>query len=293
MRKAIIFIFFISLLSLQGRGQEVFQHALVPDSIARLDARCNYLAEHYWDHCDMKSAMSHRTAMVNELETYLNIIINADNENAVRGLQSMLKRMEKQPDDVLFFTQQAEKLLYGDSAVTWVDELYIPFLEATTSNKKIAKEQKPRYAHELEVLKNSLVGQKLGNTPLILRDGSRASMDDYNAEVLVIFFYDPTCEDCHLARMRLNGDIATSNLIDKGKVKIVAVSLTDADDEWKNDATSWPDNWVVAAGEEADMTYDMRGGSPGYYILDRDHKLRYKNLTTDQVLDIMRQLNQR
>ena len=41
------------------------------------------------------------------------------------------------------------------------------------------------------------------------------------------------------------------------------------------------------------MTIDLRAGTPEFYILDRNHNIRFKHLTIDQVLDVARQLKKR
>lgn len=290
-----IYLFIVTLFMGAGvaHSQELFQKVIVPDTISTLTGRCNYLATHYWDQASLPQLMSRRAGVGRELDTYLNIIVNAETPVAQAGIKAMMKSLEKQPQDQLFMAERAEGMLYADSALTWVDELYLPFLEAVTANKRIDKAQKARFEHQKRILSNSLLGAKAASLPLTRPDGTNDNLDNYNAQALVVMFYDPDCDDCHLARMRLNGDIATSELVRNGTAKIVAVSMTGADDTFKADAATWPEQWVVAASEDADMTWDLRGSSPTFYVIDRDHVTRFKNLGVDQVLDIMHQLYQR
>lgn len=286
MRKtfAIFLLFFLGVRL--AAAQSLFQLPIVPDSIQTLSDRCDYLAEHYWDYCEPKQAMGHREKLSDELSTYLNILINADADKAVKGVEGLTKKFGKDAGDLLFLTTQAERMLYGDSAATWVDELYIPFLEAAIGHKKIDKANKARFQHQLTTLANSLPGRVAPSLPLKLGDGTKGNLDDFNAQALVIFFNDPDCDECRLARMRLDADILTNQLIDKGIVKVVSLSLGEP----------WPDSpsrWVNAANEDADLTFDLRGETPQFYVLDRDHKIRFKHLDADQVLDIMRQLGTR
>ena len=44
---------------------------------------------------------------------------------------------------------------------------------------------------------------------------------------------------------------------------------------------------------DADLTVDLRNGTPDFYIIDKNHNVRFKHLTIDQVLDVARQLKKR
>lgn len=56
---------------------------------------------------------------------------------------------------------------------------------------------------------------------------------------------------------------------------------------------SYPATWVVGANPDADMTIDLRLGTPEFYILDKNHNIRFKHLDINQVLDVARQLKKR
>lgn len=270
----------------------LFPYPVVPDSITDFGARCDYMVSHFWDFADPKAVLSHRQALAGELDTFYNLAVNANADVAVDAVTALARKFDKQPDGLLFLARQSERLLYGDSATTWVDELYIPMLRAAVGHKKIGKADKARFQHQLNVLSNSLPGVRAPSLPLTLRDGTAANLDDYDSQATLVVFSDPTCDDCALAKMRLDADITTNALIDKGVVRVVSVSMVPADGKWREAAASYPANWVVAATDDADLTFDLRPSPPVYYILDRDHKIRFKHLTTDQVLDVMRQLSQ-
>ena len=56
---------------------------------------------------------------------------------------------------------------------------------------------------------------------------------------------------------------------------------------------SYPSAWSVGANPDADLTVDLRNGTPDFYIIDKNHNVRFKHLTIDQVLDVARQLKKR
>ena len=111
----------------------------MPDSVATFQGRCNYLADHFWDFCEMTKAFSARQKMAQEMKVYLSVVANAEPSVAVRGVNALMKKLEKQPKDQVFMATVAESQLYGDTAEMWIDGLYLPFAEAVAANKRVSK----------------------------------------------------------------------------------------------------------------------------------------------------------
>lgn len=288
----------IGLLALAGfvpaaKADTYFPYPIVPDSIKTLNGRCNYLADHFWDFCDLQKAFSSRAKMAQEYKTYLSIISNADADRAISALSAFMKKLDKQPKDQLYLAGVAEGYMYADTAEQWVDQLYLPVTEAVVANKRVDKDSKARFAQQSEILRNSMAGQKVGAVPYITREGEKRTLLNDSASVVVVFFNDPDCSDCNMARIRLHADISTSELIAEGKLKVVAISVTDPDEEWQKFAASMPEEWTVGASPDADLMIDLRFGTPDFYVIGRKHDIRFKHLNIDQVLDVARQLKKR
>lgn len=280
-------------LSREARADSYFPYPIVPDSVATFQSRCNYLADHFWDFCDLSKAFSAKQRMAAELKIYLNIVGNADPDKAIGGVRSLMKKLEKQPKDQLFMAETAEGLLYSDTAASWIDQLYLPFAEAITANKRVGKAEKARFEHQASVLRNSLIGSPAPSLPYTRLDGSAGNLSADSAEVVLVFFNDPDCSDCNMARLRLDADISATELINSGILKVVAISLCDPDDEWRDAMKRFPATWTVGAAPDADLTIDLRSGTPDFYILGRKHDIRFKHLDINQVLDVTRQLKKR
>lgn len=280
-------------ISFGAKADTYFPYPLIPDSINIFQKRCDYLARHFWDFCDLKKAFSAKAKMAQEFNVYISVLKNATPDSAVASVVRFNKALEKQPADQLFMAECAENLLYGDSAEVWIDELYLPFAHAVASNKRIDKASKARFAHQEKILKNSLARFPAPSLPYTTREGQTGNLDNDSAQVVVVFFNDPDCSDCNLARIRLDADISMTELINEGKAKVVSISLSEPTQEWKDAVASYPATWVVGANPDADMTIDLRAGTPEFYILDKNHNIRFKHLDINQVLDVARQLKKR
>lgn len=288
----------LTILMLAGFRQTAwadtyFQYPIVPDSVATFQGRCNYLADHFWDFCDMTKAFSARQKMAQEMKVYLSIVANAEPSRGIAGVNALMKKLEEQPKDQLFLAGVAEQELYGDTAELWIDELYLPIAQAVAANKRLSKAERARFANQATVLSNSLVGKRFPSLAYTTRDGEKRNVQADSAEVVVLFFNDPDCSDCALTRVRLDADVSMTQLIDEGKVKVVAISLCEPDEEWRESVSNYPATWTVGAAPDADLTVDLRNGTPDIYLLGRRNAIRYKHLNADQVIDVARQLKRR
>ena len=292
--KRLIFGFLLLLgINFGAKADTYFPYPIVPDSISVFQNRCDYLARHFWDFCELSKAFSAKHKMAKEFSVYVSILRNAPMDSALIAAKTFSKKLEKQPADQLFIAECAEGLLYSDTAEVWIDELYLPFAEAVVANKKINKASKARFAHQVEILKKSLMRGPAPSIPYTTRDGRQGNLDNDSAQVLIVFFNDPDCDDCNMARIRLDADISMTELIKEGRAKVVSISLTEPDEAWKQAVASYPESWTVAASPDADMNIDLRLGTPDFYIIDKNHNIRFKHLTIDQVLDVTRQLKKR
>lgn len=276
-----------------AKADTYFPYPIVPDSISTLQGRCNYLADHFWDFCELSKAFSARAKMGEEFKVYLSILYNASQEKAESALRQLMKKLDKQPKDQLYLAKVAEGKIYADTAQEWVDQLYLPIAETVSANKRLDKAEKARFALQAELLRNSMVGSPIGSLPYTTREGGERNLLTDSAAVVVVFFNDPECSDCNMARIRLDADISTTQLIEEGRLKVVSVSLAEPDDIWQKAAETYPATWTVGANPDADLKIDLRFGTPDFYVLDNKHRIRFKHLNVDQVLDIARQLKKR
>lgn len=293
LKRLILGLLLLLGFNLGAKADTYFPYPIVPDSISVFQNRCDYLARHFWDFCELTKAFSAKAKMAKEFEVYVSILRNASTDSALASVDRFTKKLEKQPKDQVFIAECAEKLLYGDSAEVWIDELYIPFAEAVAKNKRVDKASKARFAHQSEILKKSLMRGPAPTLPYTTREGLSANLDNDSAQVLIVFFNDPDCEDCNMARIRLDADISLTQLISEGRAKVVSIALCEPDAAWKEAAASWPSTWTVGANPDADMMIDLRAGTPDFYIIDKNHNIRFKHLGIDQVLDVTRQLKKR
>lgn len=292
-RLSLLFIVLVALSSgtlAQDSSATLFQYPSIPDSITSIDARYNYYVAHFWDRAPRSSMFSSKQRFEKSFEDYISPMRFADMTVVENSIAAFMKLFEKKPERQLYIVRLAEDKLYGDSARMWSDDLYTAFIRPLLDNKKVDKTMKSRYRLHMTQLENSMLGKPVVQFDFIASDGSKGKMKPTPGAVTVIFFNDPECSDCDMARIRLAADIRANDLLKQGRLAVYSISVCEPDDEWRSKVGKFPSNWTKGASPDIDLELDMRGGTPSFYLIDENGNLAAKHIDIDQLLQIIGRL---
>lgn len=291
--KRIIFSLAI-LASAIGLGAQdaktFFQLPVIPDEMKTLQERSDYLMEHYWDYCDIDKAFSSRDKMADAFDTYLSFIPYASATVVYEQVGKFMDLVGKKPQNALFIGELAEGKLYSDTATMQSDELFVMFAKKIVDNKKIDKTSKLRYQHLIQVLEGSAPGAMapvFGYEDAFGEKGSFAV--DTTKIGTILFFNDPDCDDCQLAKLRLDTDIVTRRMVEGGKMDIVTVYASEATPEWIQKALDLPKEWKNVASEQVNDLYDLRI-TPMFYVINPNGAILMKTVNVNDIISIMSRL---
>lgn len=284
---AALFIFKASAQN--NQSNTYFPYPSVPDSLTNFYDRTDYLVQHFWDRCDFKTAFSSKQKMASALKDYLGFMPYATRRNAHKSVASLIKNLEKQPNDLLFIVNKAEEYMYGDSAIFLSEELFLPFARAVASSKKIDKAERERYDVLSQKIMRSQVGAPAPYINFTDREGNIKNLSNVpdSGTLTIVIIDHPDCFDCRLARTRLNADISFTQLVDQGKVKIVNLTPEEVNDEWQSAVASYPEKWIVGASPEVVNYIDLRS-DPLFILIDGQGLIRIK---TPNIADILKLVN--
>lgn len=284
MKKIFLSIIFIIGLAISTSAQQrLFPYPTIPDSLTNLYDRTDYLVAHFWEQCDMKKAMKSPERLDSAFRDYVSFMPHATMDVVYASVENLYKSIQNDVDVILSVGQMAENALYGDNAEYWSDELYLKFIEPIILNKKVPAIDRARYEHQYNILSKSIEGMVAPSAEYTTRYGATHNTNAQRAEFVILFFNDPECEDCSMIKLRLDADVKTSSLIASGRLKIVAISVSEASDEWKEAVKDYPFEWEVGASPEIDSIYDIRS-IPSIYLLNKEHRIVAKNLNIDVLL---------
>lgn len=268
-----------------------FPYPTPPESLTTLSQRTNYLVEHFWERCNLKSAFSSRAKLAEAFRDYVSFMPYASADTVHASIAELINGVKKgDKKNLLTLGEIAEATLYSDTAEVMSDELYLPFAKAVADNKKIPAASRARFDHQVRVLTNSMVGATAPAMAFETPGGDKSDLSKIESPYTLLFFNDPDCEDCALVKVRLAADFNTRQLIEKGILKIVSIYPDEPSEEWRDDCKSYPESWIIGASPEADDLFDMRH-APVMYFLDKDHKILTKNMLIDNVIDAFTIIN--
>ncbi len=282
-----------SVAAEDGDADHYFPYPVPPESLQTLMERTNFLLEHFWERCNLKSAFSSKQRMREAFNDYVQFMPFAEASVVHSSIDNLIQHVRKNPRNLLALAEMAEGALYSDTALIVCDECYLPFAKAVAEHRKISAADKARFAYQAGSLAGSQVGMEAPDFTFTTPDGEEKTLAEVSAGAyIVLFFNDPECGECELARVRLAADMNLNDLIDAGQIRVVSILPAEPSDEWKEKAASYSEKWIVGASANVDEIYDMRV-SPVIYYLDNKRKILSKSLDIDGLKEGFRVVNEK
>lgn len=200
-----------------------------------LTEKCNFLVYNFWERCNVKQSFSHLKKLDDAFGTWASFMPYAAADTVHMAIDNFIERVQKEaPKNLPEVGEIAQRWFYCDSAEFFSEELYLPFCRAVASAKKLPGSTKARYAAQLKILENSSLGSTLPDFSFTTPKGETMNFGDLRASRVILFFNDPDCFDCTLAKARLSADYNTNKLIESGLIKVVSIYPDSPSDEWKH-----------------------------------------------------------
>lgn len=285
--KLIICIVFMMLAGIQATAfaqtdddiiviEPLFEYPVAPDDLDGLQARSNWLVEHFWDSMNFKEKSSvDQNALNDAFKVYVTPMRFASEEASEASAAKLISQIAKNPVLSIQFAKAAEEALYGPRAEVWNDALVVRFFDNVIKNKGIKKDRKVRFERIRNQLANTLRGAVPPEFDYTTPDGKQSHYYP-NGVITIIEFGDPGCDECRMAKLKMDTNVRLGNLIDKGKVNVLFV-VPDPEDGWQSELKDYPSKWHVGASESVSDLYDIRR-TPTLYVIDREGKVAAKNI---------------
>lgn len=272
--------------------EPLFAYPTPPDTMVALQPRCDYIVSRFWDRCNFGTAFREPRKLHRAMGDWFYIMQHASADTVHAAIDRLMAKFAKKGSETLALASIAEEWLYSDTAEIRSDEVYRPFAAAAVANRKIKDADKARFQAQLQILDNSSIGSNIPDLEFTRPDGTTGHLSEITGASVLLFFNDPDCGDCNLARVRLGADYNANELIRRGELCVVSIYPGEADDEWKATAQHYPANWTVGAVPDADLWFDLRS-TPAFYFLNSRHKVLAKDLDINYLLGAFQVANTR
>lgn len=259
-----------------------FKYPVAPDTIKTLEGRTNYIVSKFWDNYDLSKPIKDSIGFEGAFRDYVTFFKYAHKNIVFSSIKNFMNKAQSNTPNYIMIMEIAEKALYARGAEYWSDEAYLPFAKFFVESKKIKPIYKARYKEQIKKIEQSSTGAIATDFTFTKPDKSKMKLSDIKDRWVLIFFNDPDCEDCSIARLRLSTDVTVNKQIDDGRLVILSIYPGSYTKEWADDAGSYSEKWIVGASDYVDENYDIRF-SPSFFLLDKDHKIVNKNLGLEEV----------
>ena len=114
-----------------------------------------------------------------------------------------------------------------------------------------------------------------------LATGEQQSLYELHSDMVLLYFYDPTCEDCHLLLAQLKASKTINRLVDEKKLTVLAVYPDNDMEAWNDYTDQIPPQWINGYDNEVKILTEgliLIHQFPTLYLLDKDKKIRMKEM---------------
>lgn len=218
----------------QAQAQQSFPYPAIPDTLRSVEQRAGYLSEHYWDNYNFADTLLLKSKEVTEqgFVDFIDILNRFNLDNTSKGVahkdiaqkgitrkditqkdiaQKDITQKDITQQDIACFTRKAfsnaaakerfENLIehYFEDQLSPVrnDRVYLMFLEEMKNSPCFDETEKERIAFKIKTTNKNLPGDIAINFKFKDENGKEHQLSDYKDQKVILYFYDPDCENCH------------------------------------------------------------------------------------------------
>ena len=134
--------------------------------------------------------------------------------------------------------------------------------------------------HDLRMASQNRIGRPANDFRYTTADGATRRMYDIRAEYLLLFINNPGCNMCKTVREAISASPMLNELIERGKLKVLALFPDEDLTEWQEYRPQIPARWINAYDKGCVVRdrelYDLKA-IPALYLLDRDKRVMVKD----------------
>lgn len=268
----------------------------VPEKLTaegRVDSvyKYQYYKSHYWDNFDLADDRLLRTPLFNRhMERFFADVVYQQPDSIIQEADKFIEQTRPNKEVfkyvVWYLTYKFEmsKVMGFDEIFVHMVDTYYATGDAFWADSTVVKS----LSNRAEELRGILIGSTAPNLILLDTAGGYTSMNYYNAEYMVVLFYESDCNHCKKEITALKTWLKEETL----DVKVFAVCTDTSLSDWKKFIHDYDLDWINVNGTRSvtrdyHKLYDIRL-TPTIFLLDNRKKILAKRLKTDQLEPFLR-----
>lgn len=264
-------------------GAAGFRLPDVPAALRDPTDRADYLALHYWDHFDFADTASIARPEVSEQAFVDFLSVLPYTRNAAAAIDTLYTRAAVGTEVLYYFIGLGDKYLYEPNSPMRDEQLHILMLRSLIANPRIGEVDKLRPRSLLEIALKNRPGDRAADFSFLGRDGCQRRMSQLEAEYTLLYFYDPTCDECERVKTQLASSPTICTMVRSGRLTVLSVSVAGGA-AWRGMAVpqGWTDGCDASERLVRDGVYDLKA-MPTLYLLDSGKRVLLKDASAGQV----------
>lgn len=238
-------------------AQHTFPYPSMPDTLRTVEQRAAYLSTHYWDNFDFADTLALQDKELAEqgFVNFIDMLSRFDQQVAQKGITAFTAKAYVHAASKEKFENLIEEYCADNKSPLRNDLLYGQFLKAMKTSSCFDETEKERIDFKLKATLKHLPGDIASDFSFTLADGKPHHLSDYKDKRVILYFYDPDCENCHKIEEWFKKQTIPTNI---EKLNIVA-------------------NMPLSS------LYDLKE-MPTIYLLDKGNIVRLKDCTPEQLM---------
>lgn len=183
----------------QAQPQQSFPYPALPDTLRSVEQRAGYLSEHYWDNYNFADTLMLKSEEVTEqgFVNFIDILGRFSPAIAQKGIAGFTQRAFKNTAAKERFESLIEHYFENPQSPLRNDRVYLLFLEEMKNSPCFDEAEKERLAFKIKTTNKNLPGDIAINFNFKDENGKSHQLSDYRDQKVILYFYDPDCENCH------------------------------------------------------------------------------------------------
>lgn len=273
---------------------EIFELPLpeLPSSLTNPSERAAYIIEHFWDALDFKDQRKVRNELFMEqnFANFVSVFPFAEENSRKTAVKILTDKAAEDPEVYKLIAAIAEKYLYEPKSPVYSEEYYEIFLTPILTDRILPSEDLLRPKRHLEEINKNRPGTLASDFNFTLRNGETFSLQSLPSEGYILtVFYDPDCYNCRKVMRMLASDTLLNDMIDEGKLTVLAVYSGEEKELWEKTATELPEQWIEGyePGTIEDDDLYVLPSTPTLYLLDKDKIVLLKNPGVETLMQFL------
>lgn len=183
----------------QSQPQQSFPYPALPDTLRSVEQRAGYLSEHYWDNYNFADTLMLKSEEVTEqgFVNFIDILGRFNPAIAQKGIAGFTQKAFTNTAAKERFESLIEHYFENPQSPLRNDRVYLLFLEEMKNSPCFDEVEKERLAFKIKTTNKNLPGDIAINFNFKDENGKSHQLSDYRDQKVILYFYDPDCENCH------------------------------------------------------------------------------------------------